>query len=686
MERVCIHRRNGTIVFSVDGSTGSHVVWSDKDGEYCTCVGWSVRKKCKHLDLLRCKIMSGEISIDEILNGKDDVRRFPSSLNAINTLFGEEAYNSDEIFAVYGKPKVGKSLLMTQDGYYLTTQGYNVLYIDTEGSGVEFLRKWIPIFKQRFGEGKGKMWYNSIKTIEELLEYVGFRAVVKRVSAGGGKKANVGKLEFSIVETLENSELSKFIEKNKIDFVIVDSISAPLRKFTSTQQDHPAKADATAHLFMGLIDVMDKHNVGVAVTLHACNDDKTEVFVKGKGFVTYKDVNVGDYVLGINEDGDVVWTKVLEKYVYDYDGELIRIKGKSADFLVTGNHRVMLADGSYIYAEMVNRHGVLVPKARLGDKPAQITMDDMFKSPRYALYGWYVAEGCLRKQGNHIHSVVLTLNEKDLEVVKAILDSIGIKYSIYEYESKEYKGIKFSGKYYHVTIFDAELWRELEKFGRKSDEKRIPEEIMMASEEEKRAFLSGLLHGDGHRAIRNNNRAWQLTTVSKRLAEDVMMLAMSLGFAVGMSNGKNNGILSKRERYSIYIRPINYAWVAFAGKEMYRGKIWSLRTETTNYLVRRNNKIAFTGNSWNPANPYNIGAAMRGGIVVHHNCKRVIYVDRREANEFKSYRKFWLVRAEDVEDWSRATVGQITDLGYVDVTDEKIIEKVFTDGEKKKLN
>ncbi len=617
-----------------------------------------------------------EISLDEIISGKN-TKWFKSSLDALNKLFGGEAYNSDEIFAIYGKPKAGKSLLCVQEAYWFMTKGLNVLYIDTEGSSTEFIRKWVPVFEARFGERKGNFWLTRTSSLGEFMEYLGYKVSVDR------KK---GKMEFRVDEILKNPKIENTIKEKKIDVMFVDSVSAPMRMFTTAQQDQPAKADAMAQVFMKLMELMEKYSVGVAMTSHACNDDKTEVFVKGKGFVTYKDVNVGDYVLGINEEGDVVWTKVLEKYVYDYDGELIRIKGKSADFLVTGNHRVMLADGSYIYAEMVNRHGVLVPKARLGDKAQQITMDDMFKSPRYALYGWYVAEGCLRKRGNHIHSVVLTLNEKDLEVVKAILDSIGIKYSIYEYESREYKGIKFSGKYYHVTIFDAELWRELEKFGRKSDEKRIPEEIMMASEEEKRAFLSGLLHGDGHKATRNNNMAWQLTTVSKRLAEDVMVLAMSLGFAVGMRNGKNNGILSKRERYSICIRPINYAWVAFAGKEMYRGKIWSLRTETTNYLVRRNNKIAFTGNSFNPANPYEIGAEMRGGIVMHHNCKRVVYIDRRSAKDFKDYRRFWLVRAEDVPDWSRATVAKIDDTGYVDVDDDdEVMERIFTDAELKRL-
>jgi len=43
------------------------------------------------------------------------------------------------------------------------------------------------------------------------------------------------------------------------------------------------------------------------------------------------------------------------------------------------------------------------------------------------------------------------------------------------------------------------------------------------------------------------------------------------------------------------------------------------------------------------------------------------------------------VRAEDIKAWSKATVAKITDFGYEDVTDEKIIDRVFTQTEQKKL-
>lgn len=338
--------RIGLIYASYDGTTGTHVVerW-DGSEPYCTCIGFATRKCCKHV-----KEIFGvdEIKVDDIIKGSDEVKRIPSSLDALNDLFGGEAYNSDEMFAVYGKPKIGKSLLMLQESAYFSSIGYNVLYIDTEGSANEFVRKWIPIFRERFGKGDGNIWIKRTKSLEELMKYIGYNVKVNRQKS---------KMEFRVEEYIENSEIDNTIKKNKIDVVILDSITAPIRIFTASQQDHPSKSDALAHIFIALQRIMENYGV-----------------------------------------------------------------------------------------------------------------------------------------------VVIVINQA----------------------------------------------------------------------------------------------------------------------------------------------------------------------------------------SWNPANPYEVGAEMRGGVVVQYNCKRVIYIDRREAKDVKNYRRFWIVRAEDIPDWSRATVAKINDLGYNDVSDDEL-EKVFTQSEKSRI-
>lgn len=70
--------------------------------------------------------------------------------------------------------------------------------------------------------------------------------------------------------------------------------------------------------------------------------------------------------------------------------------------------------------------------------------------------------------------------------------------------------------------------------------------------------------------------------------------------------------------------------------------------------------------SLNPANPYQTLADMRGGVAVYHYSKLIIYVDYREAKEVRRFRRFWLVRAPNAEEFSRVGIAEITDEGYVD--------------------
>lgn len=70
--------------------------------------------------------------------------------------------------------------------------------------------------------------------------------------------------------------------------------------------------------------------------------------------------------------------------------------------------------------------------------------------------------------------------------------------------------------------------------------------------------------------------------------------------------------------------------------------------------------------SLNPANPYQTLADMRGGVTVYHYSKLILYIDYREAKDLRRFRRFWLVRAPNVEPFSRVGIAEVTDDGYVD--------------------
>ena len=217
------------------------------------------------------------LEIEDIINNKDLSKEFPSNLDGINNIFGGSAYNSNEISALYGKPGSGKSLFAIQEAVYLSSIGKNVLFIDTEGSIIPMMKKWVPVFEKRFGKRKGKIYVESKKSLVGLMEYLGYKVVLEYVMAKGkasaktgkpSKAKKVGKLEFRVLENVPSS-LEEITKDKNLDFVILDSLTSVLREFTKEQQNYPSRSDAIAFIMRELIRVQEEYDVGMLINHHA---------------------------------------------------------------------------------------------------------------------------------------------------------------------------------------------------------------------------------------------------------------------------------------------------------------------------------------------------------------------------------------------------------------------------------
>lgn len=294
-------KRIGYVDKVFHGSTGSHVASCFIGEPYrCSCISWDVRKKCKHVNKLLSGIMAKDL--EDILNSKDDSKRLESNLNILNELVSDDLYNSDEIIAFYGKPQSGKSLLALQEIAYLSAQGKNILYIDTEGSITPMMRAWMPIFEKRFGKRKGKILVEVKKKLQSeydskgkstkvgLMEYIGYHVNINYKSKHKTKKKK-GKLEFNVVENIKNPEIEKVIKENDIDFVVIDSITAPMKVFTKNQQNYPSRDDAQSFLLRKLLDYQEEYKVAMLVIAHCTfnptNPYETKAGITGGQSVKY---------------------------------------------------------------------------------------------------------------------------------------------------------------------------------------------------------------------------------------------------------------------------------------------------------------------------------------------------------------------------------------------------------------
>ncbi len=219
-----------------------------------------------------------------------------SSLSNLNTLFGGSAYSTCEVMALYGLPNVGKTLLSLQEAMFLASQGLNILYIDTEGSLASAYRVFGQAFKERFGQPKGVIEVEQMKTLEELLLYMGFKVDVMLKG---------GKVEVQAEEVSGEPGIERDVREKKIGFIIIDSITQPIReKFPSVQQNFPARADVTGMIYASLLRVQAKYGAGILTTHHAS-------FNPANPYETLADIRGGIAVLYTNKR--VVYLDYREK-------------------------------------------------------------------------------------------------------------------------------------------------------------------------------------------------------------------------------------------------------------------------------------------------------------------------------------------------------------------------------------
>lgn len=237
-----------------DGSVGTYVI--DKSN-FCTCPSFLFKGNCKHVEAVK------NMKISELSSFR---KKYTSSISTLNEKFDGYFYTNDGIVGIVGKPDMGKSLFSIQETYSFAKE-VPCLFVDTEGGALTMFERWDSVFRKRFSPKK-EIYFEQKKSLYSLHEFLGFKTNV--IFKATDKSGTKGKLEFRVIETITKPEINTLIEKEGIKFVVIDSISSPIRQtFTDEQQNFPAKASAQALIFGKLLELQDKYGVGILVTLQA---------------------------------------------------------------------------------------------------------------------------------------------------------------------------------------------------------------------------------------------------------------------------------------------------------------------------------------------------------------------------------------------------------------------------------
>lgn len=168
-----------------------------------------------------------------------------------------------------------------------------------------------------------------------------------------------------------------------------------------------------------------------------CLLPSSQALSKTKGWVNYEDLKVGDEILAFNRDiGESEWQKVERVNVFDYDGDMIRLKTKHLDVLSTPDHRWVVTKPNKI-SKLDNTKVLTSEELYNSDKPYAIPIraphNNQVKA-RYsdayvAFLGWYLTDGHLKNDNIVRICQSNTANPHKVDIIDSIMEELDVEFS-----------------------------------------------------------------------------------------------------------------------------------------------------------------------------------------------------------------------------------------------------------------
>jgi intein/homing endonuclease len=341
---------------------------------------------------------------------------------------------------------------------------------------------------------------------------------------------------------------------------------------------------------------------------HGCFDKNTEVLTNN-GWKYFKDVNLKeDKFYSLNpKNHRVELVKAINEINYKYNGEMLHFKSRANDLLVTPNHNMpVISDWRWRHsndktikfkkADSIAKHDRF-PTALgkwIGNDISEIKLNDKTYDAikLVKLFGWYVSEGWVVKNGNHYNiSIAQSESSQHYNELKLLLND----FSPNVHYNKDKKTFNFTenniGKYLYID-------------GEKSFNKYVPDIIKTLSPNLINHFLDTYNKGDGYIAV--NSKIY--VTTSKQLVDDICELIMKCGkrpsvikhTGVGtpfIIRGKQYFTRHKCWKIRENINKVSTLGCTEINKVDYNDYVYDVELEKNHILfVRRNGKCIWSGN------------------------------------------------------------------------------------------
>lgn len=567
---------------------------------------------------------------DEIKSiNKDDKVEISKSLLRYNNSELQVQIKGSNIL-ISNNNKVVKKLLMSD---YVKSGNIKDIFIIKTTSNLRYLFKTVQVhsyYLVLFGD-------NILPTIYET----GQEKLTKETIQVNLSKTITYKIKF--LTFLHNTLLQIFFCIPT--YTELDSMPIGWRKAFGLQMCKDIKKELKKHNYLY------KYRITQIKEKFGCYDEETEILTK-EGWKYFKDINSDEIIATLNPTTHYLeYQKISDKIEYHYQGKMYRLKNRGIDLLVTPNHNLYVAKGSYYNGSKNNekrkynlelatpdvyfRKDKRFLKGCFWEGNLNI-ISNKFKIPdyhRYSLWdrnhielgkrhyihtcpelpfieflkflGFYVAEGYTNHRIGHGSEICVAFNPKDeLKLVTSLIKGIG-------FTPKINSGI---ARFNNVSLG---IWLKT-NCGHKAPNKKVPDFIKQLPPEYIKVFLEYLFIGDGHKTKTSNI----LTTTSPKLRDDVCELLLKAGYCFSYyekspeytnnlkvnKNYKNNIISKHTAWYINWLKNIDLEFeMSKFNKGLcpntkeewidYNGKVYCVTVPNHIIYIRRNGKGVWCGNS-----------------------------------------------------------------------------------------
>jgi hypothetical protein len=350
-----------------------------------------------------------------------------------------------------------------------------------------------------------------------------------------------------------------------------------------------------------------------------CLRDSAEVLTS-EGWVNITKITMNHKVATLEDDKYLKYIKPVDIYHYGYNGKMYKLTSQQVDLDVTMDHELYVKKRDKKEFELVRASEVAGKRVRF-KKDCVNSMKDIrnmtiehdgvkYKYNMDAfleLLGMWIADGCLGK-----NTTIFLAGEKQRKIdkMRTVADKLNLTIKFSKQEGSHLNNENLGCSH---SFSDKVLHSYLSKYNVGALDKYLPPFVFNLSQRQGSMLLAALIHADGSRS-KNGSECYY--TSSKRLADDVMRLAIHAGWSgtikvcrekgtewniKGKSGTINADTLSVRINKNKNTPQINHGHTKEQNgqKEMiydFQGDVYCLEVPSHVFMIRENNKNVWIGN------------------------------------------------------------------------------------------